>query len=85
MATRQCKLCGAIMEDVAINRIYCDDCRLYIKEHRVKTTKIYRHEHKNCRNCRFYEGECCSYIFIVGHSRPCPPGDKCTVKEKIKK
>jgi hypothetical protein len=25
-------------------------------------------------------GNCCNYIFDVGHRRPCEPGEHCTVK-----
>lgn len=39
---------------------------------------------RNCVDC-VYKGLLvnevhCAYIFKVGHSRPCPPGDECTVK-----
>jgi hypothetical protein len=36
----------------------------------------------------YFMGEitkCCNYIFIKGHSRPCPPGKACTVKVKRRK
>lgn len=38
----------------------------------------------NCYDC-FYrikiEGEpCCGYFLLTNEVRPCPPGDKCTVK-----
>lgn len=35
---------------------------------------------RNCRNCVYYSTKMCGYIDIVGHRRPCPPGDECTVK-----
>lgn len=39
---------------------------------------------KNCDNCvyRVVVGgmTSCDYLFRVGHPRPCPPGDECTVK-----
>lgn len=40
---------------------------------------------KHCKGCVYwgaaYEGnECCNYIFVEGHSRPCPPGKGCTEK-----
>lgn len=39
-----------------------------------------------CRGCIYFGGEnylnaSCNYIFIVGHSRGCPPGDGCTVRK----
>ena len=39
---------------------------------------------RNCVDC-VYKGLVegvphCAYIFKVGYSRPCPPGDLCTVK-----
>lgn len=42
---------------------------------------------KPCKGCvylGYIGGElgCCNYIFMKGHSRPCPPGKECTVKEK---
>lgn len=38
-----------------------------------------------CKGCVYFFGraegnECCNYIFIVGHRRPCPPGKDCTEK-----
>ena len=40
-----------------------------------------------CAGCRHWYGEykvnrCCNYIFDVGRSRPCPPGEGCTQKKK---
>ena len=37
---------------------------------------------KNCKGCIYYgeSSKMCDYIEIMGHRRPCPPGDKCTVK-----
>lgn len=38
-----------------------------------------------CEGCRYKGtlngyGGYCTYIFVEGHSRPCPPGKGCTVK-----
>ena len=38
-----------------------------------------------CSGCRYFFGEyignrCCNYIFVEGHRRPCPPGERCTAK-----
>lgn len=40
---------------------------------------------KYCEGCVYWGGcfksnYCCNYIFIEGHSRPCPPGKGCTEK-----
>lgn len=42
---------------------------------------------RNCRDCVYYaeSAKCCDYLAIVGHQRPCPPGDACTVKESGEK
>lgn len=44
-------------------------------------------ENDPCNGCVFYkplqgyEGECvCHYLLIMHRRRPCPPGEKCTVK-----
>lgn len=42
---------------------------------------------KYCNGCVYYSGgfennKTCNYIFMEGHSRPCPPGKDCTVKVK---
>lgn len=39
-----------------------------------------------CKGCvhwrgRYWGSQSCNYIFDTGHSRPCPPGAECTVKE----
>lgn len=44
---------------------------------------------RNCVDC-VYRGLLvnevhCAYILKVGYSRPCPPGDECTVKVGYKK
>lgn len=36
-----------------------------------------------CDGCRYWYGtyvasRCCNYMFVIGHSRPCPPGWECT-------
>lgn len=41
-----------------------------------------------CVGCLHFYGACdnnlcCNYIFDVGKRRPCPPGEKCTVKRPI--
>ena len=51
---------------------------------------MYMPWNKNCRDCVYFFGNndfscTCNYIFIKGHSRGCPPGDGCTVKEKRKR
>ena len=38
---------------------------------------------KHCTGCAYWGGAyehnaCCNYIFVEGHSRPCPPGKGCT-------
>ena len=40
---------------------------------------------KYCKGCWYWGADyinnaCCNYIFIKGHSRPCPPGKDCTEK-----
>ena len=40
---------------------------------------------KYCKGCVYWGGDydnnyCCNYIFIEGHSRPCPAGKDCTEK-----
>ena len=37
-----------------------------------------------CRGCYYYSGWNCDYILFEGHRRPCPPGDRCTVKSAKK-
>ena len=45
---------------------------------------------KHCDKCFFYrkltsgEQRYCSYLFVTGHMRPCPPGKGCTVKIPMK-
>ena len=36
----------------------------------------------NCMYCNMISDATryCSYIFVTGHRRPCPPGKDCTVK-----
>lgn len=43
---------------------------------------------KNCEGCIYQKtftglGPYCDYLCMVGHSRPCPPGDECTEKIHI--
>ena len=43
-----------------------------------------------CVGCRYWGGESyisgtCNYIFIKGHSRGCPPGTGCNVREERRK
>lgn len=51
---------------------------------------VAKNEHMEyCKGCKYWFGDyeynqCCNYIFIKGHRRPCPPGEKCTVKETRK-
>jgi hypothetical protein len=43
---------------------------------------------KYCEGCVYFQGEItkmCSYIFVKGKSRPCPPGKDCTVKIERKR
>ena len=82
MATRECRLCGKTIENVAKNTLYCPECKEFIAQNREHTARIWKRMNRNCQDCRFFEAHCCSYIFIVGKQRPCEPGDKCTVKEK---
>ena len=52
------------------------------------TTPIRNPNAKYCEGCVYYEGgftKMCSYIFIKGKSRPCPPGKDCTVKIERKR
>ena len=42
-----------------------------------------------CRGCAYFGGEnymnaTCNYVFIVGHSRGCPPGEGCTQRKERK-
>lgn len=34
-----------------------------------------------CKGCKYHNREidCCEYLILTGHKRPCPPGDQCTV------
>lgn len=36
----------------------------------------------NCKGCKYYSGWSCEYYLFhgIGHRRPCPGGDDCTVK-----
>ena len=81
MATRNCKMCGRLMENVGASRKYCSSCLRFRNAHRMISKGLVL-ENNNCIDCRFFQTGSCSYIFIVGHSRPCPPGRECTVKEK---
>lgn len=83
MATRKCRMCGFLMENVGTARRYCDQCLRFRNAHRT-IAKGLVFEDNNCSDCRFFETGSCSYIFIVGHRRPCPPGRECIVKEKKK-
>lgn len=35
---------------------------------------------RGCIGCQYHCGWCCGYYLFNGHRRPCPPGEKCTVK-----
>ena len=41
---------------------------------------------KKCKNCKYRAGKSamnrCDYVFIIGHSRHCDPGDNCTVYKR---
>ena len=41
---------------------------------------------KKCKTCKYRTSESamnrCDYIFIIGHSRGCDPGDKCTTYKR---
>ena len=82
MAIRECRLCGKTLKEVASNTLYCQECKEYIAQNRERQSRSWRRMNQNCHDCRFFEAQCCSYIFIMGHRRPCEFGDKCTVKEK---
>lgn len=84
MATRICEMCGALIENVGATRKYCDQCLRFRNAHR-EISKGLVFSNNNCSDCRFFQGGSCSYIFIVGHRRPCPPGWECTVKELRRK
>ena len=44
---------------------------------------------KKCRGCGYHMIVggmiCCDYLHMVGHCRPCPPGDACTVDIPIRR
>lgn len=49
-----------------------------------------RQMQEHCRGCIYFGGEnymnaSCNYLFIVGHSRGCPPGAGCTVRKEKQK
>lgn len=60
----------------------------YVKEKRTTQkpqVRITNANKKYCKGCVYWGGfyehnACCNYIFIEGHSRPCPPGKGCTEK-----
>ena len=80
MATRACVMCGLLMENVGSQRKYCPQCLRFRNAHRgFSKGLVFKGNY--CSDCRFFEHGSCSYIFKVGHSRPCPPGEDCTVKE----
>lgn len=81
MATRRCEMCGLLMENVSPQRKYCTQCLRFRNAHRgISKGLVFKGN--PCKDCRFFVTGSCSYIFIVGHRRPCPPGRECTVKER---
>lgn len=48
--------------------------------------KKYYCSSKKCNSCKYRASQNdmhgCDYVFIVGHSRGCDPGDFCTVYER---
>lgn len=72
--------------------------RHYKKEKREKGEQIAKkpqapnlnQNKKYCKDCAYWGGAyinnaCCNYIFVEGHSRPCPPGKGCTERVRGKK
>lgn len=91
-----CCDCGIPLPGVGAKRKRCPDCAekrkmLWHVEHRGVVPRGVTAEElqRPCKGCSYLGGgiyidRTCNYIFMEGHRRPCPPGERCTVK-KLKK